>query len=203
MTSDRLFPTDPDETRIEILAATYEALREHGYADLTIQRIGEHFPKSTSLIYHHYDGKDELLLDFLTYLLEDFDPDPEPDCDVDARERLSGLLEWALSPPPDEGAAAFRGAIVELRAQAAADDAYRDHFDEHDALLQAGIETIVADGIEAGEFREVDPSAVAAAIHTLVIGSLTRQATTETFDPTTVREEVDAYVEDRLLAEGR
>ncbi|WP_136686654.1 TetR/AcrR family transcriptional regulator [Halorhabdus amylolytica] len=205
MSSDPLFPDEPTETRIEILKATYEALREHGYADLTIQHIGDHFPKSTSLIYHHYDGKDELLLDFLTYLLEDFAADQELDDGEgeDAYERLSELFDHALTTPPDDDAAAFRDAIIDLRAQAANDDAYRRHFDEHDEFFKAGIERIVVDGVEDGAFRDVDPAAVAETIHTLVVGSMVQEATTTSYDPSSVRDEVEAYVEHRLLATGR
>lgn len=198
-----LFPDDADETRTEILRATYRALCEHGYADLTIERIGEHFEKSTSLIYHHYDGKDDLLLDFLTYLLEDFEARQDVGTEADPSERLDGLLDWALSPPPDEEAAAFRDAITELRAQAVSDDAYRRHFEEHDELLTAGIETIVAEGIEEGVFREVDPAAVAETIHTILSGALLQGATTTTFDPAAVREELQRYVDGRLIPKGQ
>lgn len=201
MPSTHLFPDEPAETRIEILKATYGALCECGYADLTVERIGEHFPKSTSLIYHHYDGKDDLLLDFLSYLLEDFESRREMEDEADADERLAELLDWGLSPPPDEDAAALRDAMAELRAQAAADAEYRRHFDEHDELLIDGIETIVADGVESGVFREVDPRAVAETIHTVLTGAMLQGATTTTFDPAAIRDEIEAYVEGRLLGD--
>ncbi len=64
-------PTE-EGTRAEIMDATYEALRKHGYAELTIQTIADEFPKSKSLLYYHYDAKDDLLVDFVDWLVEEF-----------------------------------------------------------------------------------------------------------------------------------
>jgi len=60
---------DPNE---EIMRATYRALQEHGYADLTIKRIAEEYGKSTAAIHYHYDTKDDLLAAFLDYILDQF-----------------------------------------------------------------------------------------------------------------------------------
>lgn len=69
---DEPFAT-PSNTREEILAATYRSLREHGYADLTIEKIGREFEKSPSLVYHHFDDKDDLVLAMLDSLLDSFE----------------------------------------------------------------------------------------------------------------------------------
>lgn len=50
----------------EIMEATYRALREHGYADLTIKRIAAEYGKSTAAVHYHYDTKEELLRRFST-----------------------------------------------------------------------------------------------------------------------------------------
>jgi AcrR family transcriptional regulator len=202
MSSDHLFPDEPAETRIEILKATYGALREHGYADLTIERIGEQFPKTTSLIYHHYDGKDELLLDFLLYLLEDAEADLGIEGDPDPDERLDVILDRVFSPDDDPEAAAFRRTMVGLRAQATTDPAYQDHFSEHDAFFRERLAEIIRDGIEDGTFRDVDPEAVATMLHAMITGAMTQQSTAEV-DHSALRAEAEAYVETRLLADGR
>ncbi|OYR82216.1 TetR family transcriptional regulator, partial [Halorubrum ezzemoulense] len=64
---------EPSDTRQAILGAAFRALCEHGYANVTIQRIGDEFDKSPSLVYHHYDGKDDLLIDLLGFLLDEFE----------------------------------------------------------------------------------------------------------------------------------
>ncbi|WP_181687253.1 TetR/AcrR family transcriptional regulator [Halorhabdus salina] len=202
MSSHHLFPDEPAETRIGILKATYGALREHGYADLTIERIGEHFPKSTSLIYHHYDGKDELLRDFLSYLLEDAEADLGIEGDLGPAERLGVIFDRVFSPDDDPEAAAFRQAMVGLRAQATTDPAYREHFSEHDAFFRDRLAAIVREGVEDGTFRDVDPEAVATMLHATITGVMTQQSTADV-DHSTLRAEAEAYVETRLLADGR
>lgn len=196
-----LFPDDPDETRIEILQATYAALLEHGYADLTIDRIGQHFPKSTSLVYHHYEGKDELLIDFLSYLLEDAEAGLGTDPKADADERLRTLFDRIFTEETPE-AMAFQRAMVGMRAQATTDPEYRRHFTEHDRFFRDRLADIVRDGIEEGTFREVDAEQVATMLHTMLSGAMTEQVTSD-LDLSTMRAEVEAYVEARLLADSR
>ncbi|QGN06956.1 TetR family transcriptional regulator [Halorhabdus sp. CBA1104] len=201
MAPDHLFPDAPEETRIEILQATYGALREHGYADVTIERIGEHFPKSTSLVYHHYDGKDELLLDFLSYLLEHAEADLGIDSDLGPEARLQVLFDRVFSPDDDPEAAAFRRTMLGLRAQATTDPAYQEQFSEHDAFFRDRLAAIVREGVEDGTFRDVDPEAVATMLHATITGAMTHRSTAAV-DLSTLRAEAEAYVESRLLAEG-
>lgn len=203
MSSDSPFPEDPDETRVEILKATYAALCEHGYADLTIDRIGQHFPKSKSLLYHHYEGKDDLLIDFLGYLLGTFEAGLGLDSEADAHTRLTELFDRVLSSEDDPESEAIRKAMVELRAQGASDEEYRQHFTEHDRFFKDQLAEIIRDGIEEGTFREVDPEQVAMVLHTLVGGSMVQRATTTDDNTAVLRAEVEAYIEARLLADGR
>lgn len=200
--SSGLFPASPDETRIEILKATYAALREHGYADLTIDRIGQHFPKSTSLIYHHYEGKDELLLDFLSYLLEDAEGEFETEPEIGPYERLQSIFEHIFAEETAPERLAFQRAMVEMRAQATTDAEYRRHFTEYDRVFRDHLADIVRDGIDKGVFRAVDPVQVATMLHTLLSGAMAGEVTAEV-DLSTMRAEVEAYVEARLLADGQ
>lgn len=185
------------------MAATYEALQEHGYADLTIKQIGESFPKSTSLIYHHYEGKDELLRDFLGYLLEHFETSVPKDEYPDARAHLEALLAHLLAdelPPERES---FTAAMVELRGQAASDPDYREHFDRSTAYFHDRLVQIITDGQAEGVFRDdVDPASVAALLLATIDGTRFQRVTTEdAVDVGQVRAELEAYVETRLVEE--
>lgn len=193
------FFEDASTTREEILAAAYEALCRHGYTDLTIEKIGEEFEKSTSLVYHHYDGKDELLLACLEYLLDRYDEAfVGPDSDG-PRERLEeSLAAFLVSEMPDEQFRFFR-ALVELRAQAAHDERYREHFTRSDRLFQADFTELIEAGVETGAFRDVDPEAVAATLQTVLAGALVRTTTSDDDEwLESVREEVTACLEARL-----
>jgi AcrR family transcriptional regulator len=189
----------PEGTREEIMHATYLALCEHGYADLTIQRIGEEFPKSKSLIYHHYDSKDRLLLDFLGFLLERFEGSIPPD-DVDgADEHLRAVFDHALATPLPAERREFAKAMVELRAQAAHDERYRDHFTDHDRFFREHLAAIVEAGIDDGVFRAVDADAVATFLVTVIDGAMTQRVTSTDEATATVRDRLDGYVRAVLL----
>jgi len=188
---------EPAGTREEILGAAFHALCQHGYADLTIQRIGEAFEKSPTLVYHHYDGKDELLLDLLEFLLDDFEETVSAGSfDMSPRRRIIAYV-LAMSDPgtvdhEDAPDTRFLRAVVELRAQAAHDEAYRDHFDRSDRVFDRFLERSVREA--AAELRAAsqgagtagrsdptetaDPTEVAAMIGTLATGGTFRRATT-------------------------
>jgi len=189
---------EPADTRQAILGAAFHALCEHGYADLTIQRIGEEFDKSPSLVYHHYDGKDELLVDLLGFLLDGFEESISEDAfDLPPRDRLDGYVAVMADPNsisdkygPD---GRFMTAIVELRAQAATDDAYRDHFDRSDQVFGSFLERTVREaavevreetrpeegaGASDGSDDLVRPAEVASTLQTLATGGMLRWATT-------------------------
>jgi AcrR family transcriptional regulator len=190
---------DPDSTREEILAAAYRALCKHGYADLTMERIGEEFEKSVSLVYHHYDGKDDLLLACLEFMLENYRADTDAPRSSDPREAMETVCDRVLLADAPPEARQFVRALVELRGQAPHNAAYRDYFTRSDRFFQDRIETIVETGIERGVFRDVDPERTAGMIHTVLSGAFFRYATSADdawLDD--VREELRTYVERTL-----
>jgi AcrR family transcriptional regulator len=201
MTTD-LFDDDPTDTRSAIMQATYRALCEYGYAGLTIQRIGDEFPKSKSLLYHHYDGKDDLLLDFLSFMLDRYRETVPHWEGEDPETKLRMLIDFVLAGDPDEERQQFRKAMVELRAQAAHDEAYRDHFTESDRYFQENTTEIVAEGVEQGVFRDVDSGRVGAHLRTTFEGAIVRSSTAEFDAVDAVRADLHRYVDDYLLAEG-
>ena len=248
VTSDS-FLEAPEGTREEIMRATYLALCEHGYASLTIQRISDEFPKSKSLIYHHYDGKDDLLIDFLEFVLERFEktvsfedavehgstsprsPSAHEDADeqnssssasqtqqdavgtssdepavaiapadaTGADEHLRAVLDHVLVTPLPDERRKFTRAMVELRAQAAHDERYRDHFTRSDRFFRDRIAAILASGIDDGIFADVDPEAVATFLITVINGSMTQRVTSNDDTAGTVRDQVETYVQSILL----
>lgn len=191
--------TDPQDTREQILAATYRALKNHGYDDLTISAIGEEFEKSPSLVYRHYDSKDDLVLECLAYLLERFEQDVTTDSITDPRGRLEDFLDWGLEDAtPDR--LAFVAMIVELRSLAVHDEAYREHFTRSDDVFAAYLAEVVEAGIESGDFRECDPDQVARTLVTTLSGAMVHHSTTGDDWLEAVATELEMYVEERLYA---
>jgi len=195
------FSGEPATTREAIMQATFRALREHGYAGLTIQRIGDHFEKSKSLLYHHYDSKDELLLDFLEYMLAEFER-ATPDDDLPPREHLDAVLDHVLAAKLPDDQRAFTRAMVELRAQAAHDERYRDHFTRSDETFREELAGIVRRGVEAGEFRDVDPEEIASFVLALLNGAMNQRVTADDPPTAAVREEIEAYLRSRLFGDA-
>lgn len=214
------FLADPGTTRESIMRATYLALGKHGYAGLTIQRIGEEFEKSKSLLYHHYDDKDELLLAFLQFMLEEHEaslseldsvrgskasarqPDPTDSGDdtEGPAERLDAVLGAMLATDLPDAHREFTAAMVELRAQAAHDERYREHFTRHDRFVADQVVTVVERGAEEGVFREGDADAVAQFLLSVLNGAMLQRVTSDAEATAEVRDHLDSYLRTTLLA---
>lgn len=197
------FFEDPDSTREEILGAAFRALCKHGYSELTLAKIGEEFDKSTSLVYHHFEGKDDLLIACLEFVLDSYEQSFLETELTDPRARLEEGFDEYLTSELSPERSAFARALVELRGQAPHDERYREHFTRSDRLFEEQIATIIEAGIESGEFEEVDPEQTAGMLQTLFAGALFRQTTVEDdawIDD--VRREVDIYLQTRLYTDN-
>ena len=199
------FFEDPDDTREEILAATYRTLCEHGYADPTISLIGEEFEKSPSLIYHHYEGKDDLVRACLEFILDRFEDRMTGGEIEDPQAELEAFLAWLLVPAPDDDGDQFLATIVELRSRAIHDAAYREHFTRSDRVLETSLADLLEAGIERDLFRACDPDRVARTIATTLTGVMVRRSS-DGGDGAwldSVRTELEQYLTDRIYAEDR
>lgn len=190
------------DARTEIMNATYEALCEYGYTDLTAQDIADRTGKSKSLLFYHYDSTEALMVDFVDFLLERFDERVEETRDLSAVERLATFVDWFLYESDDDEQASFHTALLELRAQAPYNDRFRDQLRRSDEHLRATLEEILREGIDAGSFREHDPVGTAALLIAAFDGARVRQLTT-THDEylEEVREAATAWILDELLTD--
>lgn len=195
-------PVEPNgDTRSQILAATYAAIAEHGYADLSMQHIADEFPKSKSLVYHHYDGKDNLLLDFLEFLQSQFETLTSVPDDHDPAEQLQEFLD--VFAPREPGAESTRAdelasIYVQLRAQAVQDPRYADVFRAGDERIRDRLLEIIRAGVEAGTFEPSgNPEAIADFLRYAISGAMIHRATGDDATPA-VREELEAYLDERL-----
>jgi len=191
--------SDPEGTEEEILAATYRTLVEYGYAELTIQRIGESFGKSPSLVYHHYEGKDDLVLACLEFMLDAFEESVLEEEIDEPREHVAEFVGWVLDDRGSTERLEFVSLLTELRSQATHDAAYRRHFTRSDGVFERHLENVIEAGIDRGEFQECDPAAVATTVVTLLSGVMLRRSThdEETWLPG-VRAEFERYIHDRV-----
>lgn len=164
------------DSRREIMTATYRALCEHGFANLTMQHIADEMGKSRSLLHYHYDTKEELLESFLDHIIGwigDRLAESETEHPV---ERLAEFIDRFVIPA-DEEDRQFALALLELRLQAVHNRAFHEKLTAHYAENVATCAGIVEDGIEAGVFEPVDADAVGEAVYTAMVGARMYQVT--------------------------
>lgn len=196
MSLDKVFRTE-NETKQQIMEATFEALLQNGYSELSIQEIADRFDKSKSLLYHHYNGKDELLLEFLEKLLEEFEGDICGCENRNHREELEKIVMLPFELSEDERK--FAEAITELRSNAIHDQRYRERFDRFDQLVSEEIEETIAAGIQENELQNVNEERFAQLFTTLITGTLFRSQTTSN-DLEESRRMIEEVLEEELFS---
>ena len=181
------------ETTDAIIRATGRSLCEHGYADLTMQRIAEESDVTTAAIHYHFDTKEELLNAFLDDLIDRFERDVVVDAN-DPPTQLTAVLDAVFAADPDDE---FPVALMELKAQAPYHETYRQRFVALDERLRSVIETAVDDGIEQGHFEASEPGAVARFVTTAINGGHVRTVALGE-SPAETRRVVERYLETEL-----
>jgi len=179
------------------MEATYRALRKHGYADLTIQRIADEYGKSTAAVHYHYDTKEELLATFLDYLLEQFVDSIHDVETTDPEERLELLLDELLVKPQENPDLSV--ALLEMRSQAPYKEAFSKRFKQNDEYIRYMLKAVVNHGIDEGVFNDVDANHVTRSLMTIVDGGRTRAVVLDDLESLeTARQTASEYVDAML-----
>ena len=165
---------DDPSSRERIIEATYEALIDTGYADLTMSDIAAKSGTSTALLHYHFDTKEDLLVAFLDDLIDGLEERFAAEADTDPTTRLFDVLSLYVLDPSETERASFHVALVELRGQAPYNDRYRDRLRRADALVMDELVDVLQAGMDAGVVREVDPEAIATHLLVAVDGARTR-----------------------------
>jgi AcrR family transcriptional regulator len=196
--SDMSFEPDESisETEREIMEATFEALIEHGYADVSISKIAAHFSKSQSLLYYHYENKDEIMVSFLQFALDEFFREFDPSDGGRPAEDMNELIEYMFpSAEADTERTAFLRIFVELRSQAISNGTFMEIISDIDAQLVVAIEEILARGVEAGTYACEDTHRTAQFVYAVVSGSMLLETTSEGVESDAVRTMLRAYLD--------
>ena len=178
MSEDSTSTPRSGDTREAIMHATYKALCEHGYADLTIQKIADEFEMTTAVLHYHYDTKEDLLAAFLEWVLNEYTDRIDVSNIEDPQDRLLALIDELLlgldddetSGPPFDRGRAFNTALLEMRGQAARREPFREQFTANYNLVKEMIISTINDGIEQGVFREADAEQVATLVLAAMLG---------------------------------
>lgn len=206
MAGDAAFGGEAADTREEIMHATYDALQKHGYAGLSISKLAAEADLSKSSFYHHFDGKDDILLSFADYMLEDFERELGTESVGDPIRDLYTFLGLIIGIDPETGVDSEYteklGAYLELRSQAIHDPEFRAKFTETSDRYVDTLADIIEDGIEQGVFRDVDPERTAGFLLTVIAGIIV-ETTTRTDDVRAeIWESLTGYIE-ACVVQGR
>lgn len=137
-----------EEVKQEAMKATFRALCRYGYADLTMKKIADESEKCKSTFHYHYDTKENLLVNFIEYLLEGFTEKMVPETD-DPVERLDGLIDNMLFGLGDEETTeSFHTALLEIRSQAPYNKKFREQITTNDEHILDVVSEIIEEGIE-------------------------------------------------------
>jgi AcrR family transcriptional regulator len=172
----------PSETQEAIMAATYRAVCKHGYADLTMRYIAAEFEKSRALLHYHYDTKEDLLVALIEYLVSQYveTMGPRTNDPHEALERFVRVSLFEGQSPLSEfptGFAEFHTALLEIRVQAPRHEAFRIQLDRSHEAIHDQLTGTIEEGIERGEFRDVDAARYADLLIDAVDGTRTRALT--------------------------
>lgn len=140
--------------RTEILHAALATAREKGYHATTLEDIAERLGVRKAALYHYFADKDSILYACHQESLAELDRmiADSADCCDSARDRLVYLIREHVRVMTEE----LEGSPLAFEVPALSDErrtkiiAGRDRYER---LLRS----VVAAGIESGEFREVDP----------------------------------------------
>ncbi|WP_170845536.1 TetR/AcrR family transcriptional regulator [Halorientalis persicus] len=187
-----------DETKQEIMQATYDAIQQHGYAGLTIQSIADNFGKSKAVLHYHYDTKEDLLAAFLDYLLSEFGETIQIEGLSSPEEQLLSLVDLLLYGSDDTASEEIRQmqiALLEVQSQSPHKPLYCEQFTQIYHRLSDLFAEIIKRGMREGVFREVDADLTAQHILFIIVGGQLNQHTTnlET-DPDKIRKIVTSQV---------
>lgn len=163
---------DDRSTEQRIVDSSYGVLVERGFEDFTTQAVADAAGVSQSLVHYYFDTKKDLVLAMfesgLEYVTDEVDEDIDGD---DPRDRLVELA-YTLVADDDEDAIAFQRMMLGLQSKAPYDDDLREIVSYNQSFFREYVGEAVLEGIENGQFREVNPDSFAA-MYVAAIGGAT------------------------------
>ena len=168
-------PADQSVNRDEIIAAAADVLHRNGYDATTMKDIAAAVNLTAASLYHHFKGKDFLLLSVLEFGLDHAIEQIEPilESELSSTDKLKKLIETHIIGVTNN--TAFGAAMVfEIRSLMNArntgnkdEDEFirrRDAFFARRDRFEQLLRQVILDGIASGEFREVDAAIVTRAM---------------------------------------
>lgn len=191
----------PEKTYADLVQATLAALAKKGYASLRVRDIDAESNKSRQLINHYFSGKDELVTETLSVLIEAVKEELDSSSNGNPAKKLNEEIDRALlgTGEEDEEFWTTTAALYELQAQAQHNPHHQKMFNELLDLQVNHFSTIIQGGINQGVFDEVDSHRMANTIDDLIVGATVKKIHLGRDDaPLETREMIDELVMSKL-----
>jgi AcrR family transcriptional regulator len=165
-------PGTADQRREQMLHAALEVISARGYADTRIADVAERAGVSPALVIYYFKTKDQLLTEAIRYY--------EDNWYADGQRRMAGLATAAarleefvamscLDTEDPEPGSSWQ-LWLDFWAQAARNAEVAGVRQKSDERWRQVISSLVQEGQEAGEFRDVDVASFAIYLSTLLDG---------------------------------
>lgn len=207
MDSKILFPDGPSDGREKILQAVYEVIISKGYEGISMQQVADAAGVSKATVYHHFEGKEDLMLAFTEIASSRFGDRLTKRHTDDPVERLQVVADrfilGRVSPkapedlePGELGENDPLRAFVEIRAHAVHEPSDRPRIGSVDEHIIESLTKSISEGVEDGSFRDTDIDRAANRLYTLMLGGLFRRTTTDNADLKAISENVHELIDD-------
>lgn len=149
-----------EKRRREIMQAALRCFSQRGYYAATMDEVAATAHLSKALIYYYFKNKQELFLAVLDSWLAEFEQALE---EVSASDSAAGKLRRLgfLSAEAAERSAELMNLLFEFWAQAGREPDLMESFSKALRRYRKWITDVIEDGINDGEFRQVDPQLAA------------------------------------------
>ena len=160
--------------REEIIEAFYQVVSEKGLAKATVRETAKVAGCTYSTLHHYFANKEEIILAFINRLTREYLTEIRKELSelTTPNDRLRYLSSLASGSMPGRFSLEFCRAWVDCwalaKTQPAVSEALQEYYNEHRDFLA----DIVRQGIEAGEFRKVQPENTANLMLAIVEGTM-------------------------------
>jgi AcrR family transcriptional regulator len=150
-------------SREDIVQAAMRLFNQNGYHATSMQDIARAVSIQKASLYHHFDGKEAILLCILEtgmdHLIAELDRIVASHVDSTSKLRAAILAHAAMIAANPDGAAVF------MREDRGLGDGYLSHYLAKRDVFESRFRAIIQEGMTQGVFRSVD---VAIAVHGLL-----------------------------------
>ena len=161
----------PADRKAAVAEAVRRALSEHGYARLTTARIAAESEMSEAGLYYYYDSKEAMIVAFLEETADFLARDLAAAEAEGPEEELRRSLDRLFVRREDEPDRGVNVAVMELLSHAPYDETLREPLLAMETRTLERLAETIADGVERGVFRDVDPRGTAAFLLAAADGS--------------------------------